>query len=282
MVGDGEARAPEHGLSAGPVRNPPVRRVGRVAVLDEVEHRIAGLLEVRRLAEVVIRRRTADVRRAPQHGLKHERLTDSVFVQDVEREQRMPQVVQDAHEEHQIESLLERGQVVDGHLAQIDVEPGNLRGQPGLREVPRVAVDAEHAVGAAPLHLERVEACVAAYVQHRAAAQVCRDGMGEPPPLHGWVIAQKVGRGRLDPVEVQVVEPVTELAHALLDVLRSRLRKAHTLLTIVLSGSIPPPVASCTYCSSSIARCTAVCACRTRSFARRPRAARASSGSSRR
>ena len=45
------------------------------------------------------------------------------------------------------------------------------------------------------------------------AGEILRDGVGEPLPLHGWIIAEEViGRG-LDPAKVQVVEPVTELGN---------------------------------------------------------------------
>ena len=48
--------------------------------------------------------------------------------------------------------------------------PQHLGGEARLREVVVVEVDAEHALGAAPLHLDGVEAGVAADVEHGLAA----------------------------------------------------------------------------------------------------------------
>ena len=69
--------------------------------------------------------------------------------------------------------------VVDGQMAELDVEPGHLGGEAGLRKVVVVEIDAEHARGAAPLHLDRVEAAIAADVEHALAAEIGRNGVGE-------------------------------------------------------------------------------------------------------
>ena len=49
--------------------------------------------------------------------------------------------------------------------------PQTSRGEPRLREVAVVPVDADDALGAAALHLEGVEAGVAADVEHRRAGR---------------------------------------------------------------------------------------------------------------
>ena len=102
-----------------------------------------------------------------------------MLVDQVERQQRMAQVIEHAHEEHEVEPLAERADVVDRQLAELDVEPVDLGGEAGLREIVLVEIDAEHALGAAPLHLDRVEAAVAADIEHGLAGQVRRDRVGE-------------------------------------------------------------------------------------------------------
>src|SRR5438046_986428 len=54
MVEDLEAGATQHRLRAGPVRNPPVRLVSRVLLLDEVQPRVTGPLEEAGLRERVV------------------------------------------------------------------------------------------------------------------------------------------------------------------------------------------------------------------------------------
>ena len=68
-------------------------------------------------------------------------------------------------------------------LPQLDVDARDLGREPRLGQVALVAVDADDAVGAAALHLDRVKAGVAADVEHRLPAQVLRDGVREPLPL---------------------------------------------------------------------------------------------------
>jgi hypothetical protein len=45
-----------------------------------------------------------------------------VLVDQVERQQRVAQVVEHAHEEHEVEALAERADVVDRELAELDVD----------------------------------------------------------------------------------------------------------------------------------------------------------------
>ena len=79
---------------------------------------------------------------AAQHRLEHQHVADHVLVQDVEREQRMAQVIEHAHEQHQVEALAEGRQLVDRHLPELDVGVQHLRREPGLGEVARIGVDA--------------------------------------------------------------------------------------------------------------------------------------------
>jgi hypothetical protein len=77
-----------------------------------------------------------------------------VVVDQVQRQQRMAQVVEHAHEHHEVEALAQLADVVDRQLAKLDVLALHLGGEAGLLQVAVVEVDAEHAIGAAPLHLD--------------------------------------------------------------------------------------------------------------------------------
>ena len=79
-----------------------------------------------------------------------------VLMNQVKRQQRMPQVIQHAHENHQIKTLRKGGDVPDGHAAEVDVEAGDFGGEAGLREVVLVGIDADY-TRAAPRRLSSSE-----------------------------------------------------------------------------------------------------------------------------
>jgi hypothetical protein len=92
-----------------------------------------------------------------------------MLADEVERQQRVAQVVEHPHEEHHVELLTKPGNVVDRHLLEFDVVPGHLRGKSGLRQVARVEVYSHHALSAASLHLDGVEAAIATDIEHGLA-----------------------------------------------------------------------------------------------------------------
>ena len=181
---------------------------------------------MRGLEEIVVRLDAVDRRRAALKRLVHQEVARDMVVDQVERQQRMAQVVEHAHEEDDIEPLPQTRHIVHRQLSEIDFGAFDFRGEPGLRQVARVEVDADHPGGAAAFHLQRVEASVAADVEHRLAAQIGGDRVLETAPLHHRVIIEKVvGRGA-HPGEIEVVEPRAErgdtLANAVLAVRHPR------------------------------------------------------------
>src|SRR4051794_1789933 len=99
MRGYLEPRATEHGLHARAVRNPPVGPVLRVIVLDEVQLGISRIVEMMRRPEVVILFQLRQDRTAALQGLDHQGVTGSVLVDEIECEQRMPQMIEDTEEQ---------------------------------------------------------------------------------------------------------------------------------------------------------------------------------------
>ena len=118
----------------------------------------------------------------------------------------------------------ERADVVDRKLAELEFDPAHLGGKAGLVQVVLIRIDRDHALGAAPLHLDRVESGIAADVEDGPAAQICGQRIGETAPLHRWVITEEVLRGGLDAAQIEIVKPFAELAHAPLDRLRGSAR----------------------------------------------------------
>src|SRR5258706_7309373 len=87
--------------------------------------------------------------------------------------------------------------VVDRQMAEFDIQRRHLGGEARLREVGVVAIDAEHAPGAAPLEFHRIEAGIAADIEHALVGEILRNGVREAAPLDRWVVAQEmIRRGR--------------------------------------------------------------------------------------
>src|SRR3546814_4721373 len=78
----------------------------------------------------------------------------------IKREQRVTQMVENAHEQHQVEAFAQSRNIVDGHLPKLDIGVVDLRHQLRLRQIAGIAVDG-HDPGCAPaFHLQRVEASI--------------------------------------------------------------------------------------------------------------------------
>ena len=66
-----------------------------------------------------------------------------MLVDQVEREKRMPQVIEHAHEEHDVEALAETRDIVDRQLPELDVQRLDLGGEARLRQIVVVGIDAD-------------------------------------------------------------------------------------------------------------------------------------------
>src|SRR3546814_4187112 len=59
----------------------------------------------------------------------------------IKREQRVTQMVENAHEQHQVEAFAQSRNIVDGHLPKLDIGVVDLRHQLRLRQIAGIAVD---------------------------------------------------------------------------------------------------------------------------------------------
>src|SRR5436305_1913631 len=105
MIDDAEAAAAQHRLDARAVRNPPVGRILGVLFLDEIHQRIAVALEHRVIPERIVVGDAGHVVAAALHALENHHVANDGLVQDVEREQRMAEVIEHAHENDDVELL---------------------------------------------------------------------------------------------------------------------------------------------------------------------------------
>src|SRR5207245_1666028 len=166
-------------------------------VFDEVHARKALVHKDVALGEGIIVGEFSDIPGAALHRLEDQTPADErghLF----QRIQRVPQVVENAQEEYIVELVVadDAVDVVDVALDQLHVQVQLLARETRLVQVDRVVVDAQYPRGAAPLELERVEAAVAADVQHCPAAEVVGYGVLEELPEIGGKIAQRmIGRG---------------------------------------------------------------------------------------
>ena len=109
----------------------------------------------------------------------------------------MPQVIEHAHEQHDVESLAERRQVVHAHPPELDLKPGNLSSESRLREEVLIGIDPDDALGsAASSRSNKTHRC------SRCPAPTCliipRELRGKSLPLYVRVIVEKVIRRRAD------------------------------------------------------------------------------------
>src|SRR4051794_28157056 len=145
VADDREAGTAQHGFGTGAIRYPPIGRIVGIAVLDEMQPGIVWPVEWLDVPEIVILGDWARRRTASLHRLEDEHVSCDVLVDEVEGKQRMTQVIENAEKEDDVESLPERSDIVDGELAELDVELLHPGGKARLIEIGLVAVDAENA-----------------------------------------------------------------------------------------------------------------------------------------
>src|SRR5262249_45070812 len=139
--------------------------------------------EYRSLGKRIVMSEGAHVIRAPNHTLKEQQVACGVTLDQIECKQRMAQVIKDTHEHHEIEPLTEKADLVDTHPTQFDFDTADLGGKSCLGQIGLVGVDTQHPLGAAPLHLDGVEPCIATHVEHRFSREVLWDRLSEVTPL---------------------------------------------------------------------------------------------------
>jgi hypothetical protein len=142
--------------------------------------------------------------------LEEHQVSGYVLMDEIESEEGMAKVIKDTHEDDEIESFAESGDIPYGETAELDVDALDLGGEAGLAEVMFVRVDAEDAGGSASLHLERVETGVAADIKDSLAGEVGGDGMTKARELSLGIVAQEVIGRCLNALEVQVMKPGAE------------------------------------------------------------------------
>ena len=129
--------------------------VACVGLLDEEHSRKTIVEKDVALGNGVVRSELHRVPTATFHGLEQESAANQsrYLLQCI---QRMPKVVEDAHEHDVVELLAidDMIDVIDVALNELDVKVQHFAGKTRLGQVDRVVVYAQHARRAAALHLE--------------------------------------------------------------------------------------------------------------------------------
>src|SRR5699024_4246258 len=107
------------------------------------------------------------------------------------RQQRVAQMVENAHEQHHVETLAQCRHVIDRKIAELDRAAAAPGRKTRLGEIEIVGIDSQDALRAPTLHLDRVEARIAAYVENGLAGEITRDRMGEFAPLQRRVVTKE-------------------------------------------------------------------------------------------
>jgi len=179
-------------------------------VLDEMHLRIARVVEMGRRPEVIIAFDRIHLIGSAEHGLEQQQVARDMFVDEVDRQQGMSQMIKHAHEDHEIELFAKLPDIVGRHLAEFDLETGDFGCKFRLRQVFIVGIKAEHALRTPALHFHGVEAGIAADVENGLALQIIRDDAGETAPLDLRVVPQEVRRRGTDTLQIEIVKPGAE------------------------------------------------------------------------
>src|SRR5258708_30112833 len=127
-------------------------------------------------------------------------------------------MIEHTEKKHDIELLVKCSDVIDGHLCKLDFDAYDISSKARLPQIVGIDIHSQHTCRAARLHLERIEAGIAAYVENRTAAEIGRDRIGEAAPLDCRIVAEKmVWRGHDAAPQINIVKPKAErggrLAH---------------------------------------------------------------------
>lgn len=208
---DLQARGAQHGFDTGMVRGPPVRGISRQPVLDEGHPGPARLFHRAAVVDVHVRRRAVDLFAGRGQGLEDHPPRDPPG-HDVEPQERIAEVVENAHEEDEVVLFVHARQVVHLHLAEAHpvLHPELPGGPARLLQIMGIVVDAGDE-RAAPREREGVEARVAADVEGRPPGEVFREMPPDLLPLEGREVPQEMVGDRLRAVgKMEVVEPGTQ------------------------------------------------------------------------
>src|SRR5579884_1393392 len=173
---DFQPRAAQHRLGRGYVRNPPVRRIVSVLVLDEVHRWKIKVLENLFIPEVIVLLPLPRRFRAADHGLEQQ-FPPNLLHYLVEGKQGITQVIEHAHEQNEVELPWHSVHVIHRALLKLDLQVQGLGREARLVQVPVIDVDAHDSRRAPPFHFQ---------LTLGKSARKCRGAVFTPNRLMLW------------------------------------------------------------------------------------------------
>jgi hypothetical protein len=164
-------------------------------------------IERRSVIEIIIFTDLENFPAPALHALEDHKIVCDMLVNQIESQKRVPQVIEDTHKDDQIEALLKSRHIPHRHAKKLDLNLFHLCGKSSLLQIVLIRIDSQNTFGAPPLHFERVEAGVAAYIENRLASQICRNRILESSKFDPRIIAQEMIRSCFDTMDPEIVEP---------------------------------------------------------------------------
>src|ERR1051325_3906642 len=126
------------------IGNPPVGRIARIILFNKVHTGKIRVLEYLLVPEMIVFPQLRTGERAANHGLEYQAMPD--FLDDsIEGEQRIAQMIKNAHKEHEIELAGNGIHVINGALGKFNIQPQNLGGKARLFKVAVAPINAQNA-----------------------------------------------------------------------------------------------------------------------------------------
>src|SRR4029453_9460016 len=101
----------------------------------------------------------------------------------------MAQMIEDAHEQYDIEGFTKLGHIVHRELVQFERNAADRGRKARLRQIQGFAINAHHARSATPFHLQSVESAIASNIEDSLTVQIGWEGIGKALPFHARIIA---------------------------------------------------------------------------------------------
>ena len=194
---DLQARASQHRLHGSMIGDPPVGWISSVFLLDKVH---AGEVRVFKnvfVPEMVVVFQSRTGKRASNHGLE-DQFTAHFLDHLIQGIERITQMIEDPHEEDIIEPAGNSIDIINRAFVELDLQLQHLRGKLGLAEITVVHIHRQHPARAPLFQFERVEASIAAQVEHRGPRHIFRKDLGHILPFHFRKIAKEMSGGGLN------------------------------------------------------------------------------------
>src|SRR5689334_11862889 len=126
MGQDVKSSRAKHSLRASQVRYPPVRRIARIPLFNEMQAWKLSAVEDLRFSERVIVLKPFYIRAAAHERLENQHICSGPVVNQIQSQQRITKMIEDTHKQDDIEALVKCAQIVNRQLTELYIHPAYL------------------------------------------------------------------------------------------------------------------------------------------------------------